>query len=163
MPRPALVALALSLSTAAVAQTPEQAQPYLEAAARGDIFEITTSQMALMKSQDPMVRQYAQRMISDHTLATNNALAAATAAGVVPPPAVLNDQQRQQITQLLGASGAQFNRLYWQMQTASHQQALTLQRNYAAEGDTEQLRTFASRIAPVIAEHLEDARRHSAM
>lgn len=163
MIRLALAALTLALPAGALAQTTTQAQPYLEAGARGDIFEITTSQIALMKSQTPAVRDYAMRMISDHTRATNQALEAAEEASVPAPPAILNAQQRQQITQLLNASGAQFDRLYWQIQVAAHTEALDLHRTYAQTGDTPRLRTFAARIAPPVANHLQMAQRHAAM
>ena len=163
MLRTALAALTLGLSTAAMAQAPlpTQAQPYLRAAAQGDIFEITTSQVALLKTQNQAIRDYAMRMITDHTLTTNNALAAAVDANVVPPPAVLDEMQREKVGQLLNASGPQFDRLFWQMQVEAHQKALELQRTYAQSGDTAQLRTFAARAAPVIKNHLEVARRYA--
>lgn len=167
MPRNALFAAA-ALAFAAVplsAQSPlpVTAPAYLEGAARGDIFEITSSQIALQRSQDRMVRDHAMTMISDHTLTTNRALAVAAEQGITPPPAVLDAQQRQMITQLLGASGAEFDRLYWQMQRSSHQQALSLQQNYARNGDLPALRDLAARIAPVVQEHLRMAQRHAGM
>ena len=163
MIRTGFATLALALCTPAFAQTTTMAQPYLEAGARGDIFEITTSQIALMKSQDQDVKDFAMRMISDHTRATNQALEAAKDASVLPPPAVLNEQQRQQITQLLNAFGAQFDRLFWQTQVDAHTRALDLHRTYAQRGDTPRLRTFAARIAPPVENHLETARRQAAM
>ncbi len=163
MIRTGIATLALALCAPAFAQTTTMAQPYLEAGARGDIFEITTSQIALMKSQNAAVKDFAMRMISDHTRATNQALDAAKDASVVPPPAVLNDQQRQQVTQLLNASGAQFDRLFWQIQVDSHVKSLDLHRTYAQTGDTPRLRTFAARIAPPVQNHLETARRHARM
>jgi len=159
----ALMAAAAPLPALAQNAAPTTAQPYLEASAKGDIFEITTSMIALQKSQTPAVREFANMMIADHTRTTNRALATAQRASVTPPPAVLDAQQRQQVTQLLNASGPEFDRLYWQIQTAAHQQALALQRNYAQAGDQPMLQGFAARAAPVIAEHLEDAQTQARM
>lgn len=162
MIRPAFAALALSLSaTAASAQVPTTAQPYLAAASAGNIFEITTSQIALMKTQNPAIRDFAMRMIADHTLAGNNALAAAKDANIIAPPAILDDQQRAQITQLLNAPAGQFDRLFWKMQVAAHEKSLNLHRTFAQGGNEAQLRTFAARIAPVVENHLEVARRQA--
>ena len=82
-------ALALTfgaLSTAAAAQSAgqtTQAQPFLAAAGMSDVYEITSSQIALMQSSDSEVRRFAQRMIAHHTDTTNGALAAAMRANVL--------------------------------------------------------------------------------
>ena len=135
-----------------------QAMPFLEEAGRSDVFEITTSQIALMKSQDAHVREFATGMIRDHTGTTNASLAAAKKAGIMAPPPVLNEAQRAQITALLAASGTQFDQLYWQQQLPAHQAALQLMQGYASGGDTPQLRAVATAAVPIVQGHLEHVR-----
>lgn len=143
----------------AMAPTTTQAMPFLMMAAEGDIFEITSSQVAVMKSQNPQVRSYATMLIDHHTMTTNTALRQARAAGITPPPAILQEEKRDMITQLLGAAPADFDRVYLTQQVPSHEQALALQTAYARNGDTPQLRAAAADAVPFVSRHLADARR----
>lgn len=159
-------AFAMSLSAAASAQlqpppipaaAKSQAMPYLETAGMSDVYEITSSQIALKKSQNPELRRYATELIGHHTLTTNTALAAAKAGGVVPPPPVLNTQFRGLIAELDAAGPADFDRIYIGQQIPAHQGALELQTAYASGGDVASLRTAAKAAVPIIQQHLDQA------
>lgn len=141
------------------APTTTVAQPFLMMAAEGDIFEITSSQIAVMRSQNPRVRAYGTMLIQHHTMTTNVALAQAKAAGIAPPPSILQADKRDMITQLLEAPAADFDRVYLQQQVPAHEQALALHTTYARNGDTPQLRTAASGAVPFVTRHLAEARR----
>lgn len=159
-----LAAALLSVSVPAIAQMPmatpttTAAVPFLMMAAEGDIFEISSSQMAVMKSQNPRVRAYASMLIDHHTTTTNVALAQAKAAGITPPPAILQADKRDMITQLINAAPADFDRVYLSQQVPSHEQALALHTTYARNGDTAQLRTAAAGAVPFVTRHLAEAR-----
>ena len=135
-----------------------RAQPYLFAAGQSDLFEITSALVALQRSQNAQVRDFAQMMILDHTKTTNAALAAAKAAGVAPPPPVLDGAQRQMVTALLSAPAAQFDATYLGQQVPSHQAALDVVTGYSRSGDTPALREAATNTVPVVADHLRMAR-----
>ncbi len=142
-----------------MAPTTTQAMPFLMMAAESDIFEISSSQVAVMKSQNPRVRAYATMLIEHHTMTTNVALRQAKAAGIMPPPAVLQADKRDMITQLLAAAPADFDRVYLTQQVPAHEQALALHTTYARSGDTPQLRTAAVGAVPFVTRHLADARK----
>lgn len=161
-----LAAALLPLSISATAQmtmpmaapTTTAAMPFLMMAAEGDIFEITSSQMAVMKSTNPRVRAYATMLIEHHTMTTNVALTQARAAGIAPPPSILQADKRDMITQLIAAAPADFDRVYLTQQVPSHEAALALHTTYARNGDTPQLRTAASGAVPFVTRHLGEAR-----
>jgi predicted outer membrane protein len=70
----ALAALLASVSAApASAQMIMDSQTYRMMAAQSDAFEIASSQLALERSRNPVVRRYAQQMIQDHSM-TSQAL-----------------------------------------------------------------------------------------
>lgn len=148
-----------TLPTPPLAAAPREAQPYLFHSGAGDIFEITTSMMAIQKSQNPDVRAYASTLIDHHTRSTNAALATAASAGVMPPPPELRADQKALITQLMAASPANFDRVYLSRQVPSHEQSLALQQGYAAGGDNPALRQTAQALVPVVQSHLERARQ----
>ncbi len=167
----AMLALAVPVAAPCAAQMPmaempmapttTQAMPFLMMAAEADIFEISSSQIAVMRSQNPRVRAYASMLIEHHTMTTNTALRQAKAAGIMAPPAVLQADKRDMITQLLQAAPADFDRLYFTQQVAAHEQALALHTTYARNGDTPQLRTAAVGAVPFVTRHLAEARRMS--
>lgn len=161
----AAASIALAVPTAAQipmpmpAPTTTAAQPFLMMAAESDIFEISSSQIAVMRSQNPRVRGYATMLIDHHTMTTNTALAQAKAAGISPPPAILQADKREMIDQLLAASPADFDRVYMRQQVPAHEAALELHTTYARNGDTPQLRTAAAGAVPFVARHLAQARQ----
>jgi predicted outer membrane protein len=79
---------------------PTQAQAYIRLAGESDLYEITSSQIALQRTQNPELRTFATRLIDHHTMTTNATLSAAKAGRVPPPPAVLGPQKRAMIDQL---------------------------------------------------------------
>ena len=160
-----LTALTCAMPVAATLATPPQsaatreAQAYLFHGGAGDVFEITTSSLAIQNSRNPAVRAYATMLIDHHSKATNSALDTAKAAGVMPPPPELIAVQKAMITQLLAAGPETFDRVYLTQQVPAHQQALALVQGYAAQGDMPALRQAAQAMIPVVQAHLTQARQ----
>lgn len=156
----ALLLAGVSVPAAAILPTPpkaagtQQAQPYLFYAGAGDVFEITSSMVALQKSQNPQVRALASMLIYHHTQTTNQALMMAKSAGVMAPPSELSPMQKDMIGQLMAANGTSFDRLYLQQQVSAHRQALALNVGYARSGDNPTLRQNAQGAVPIIQSHL---------
>ena len=137
--------------------TPSTRDAYVQMAAASDLFEIQSSQLAVSRAQNPEVRAFAQMLIEHHTMTTQQLTAAATAAGTPPNP-MLMPMQAEMISQLQGANGAEFDRLYLRQQVPAHEMALALHSNYAGNGDTPTLRTVAAAAVPIVRQHLERAR-----
>ena len=137
--------------------------PFLALAAQGDVYEITSSQLAVMRSQNPSVKRFATMLIDHHSRTTNVALTQAKAAGIMPAPPVLGPQKRSMIDALIAAGAADFDRVYLQQQIPAHEEALALHTTYAASGDTPQLRTAAAGAVPIVRQHLEEVRRMAMM
>lgn len=137
--------------------SPLMAPGYMAMAASSDQFEIQSSQMALQMSQNPQVRQYAQTMIDHHTRTTAELTQIAQANGMAPPPPTLMPQHQAALDRIRAAGPAGFDAAYKQEQITSHGEALSLNQNYAAQGDKQPLRDFAARTSPVIQQHLSMA------
>lgn len=135
---------------------PTAAMSYIRAAGESDLFEVTTSQLALQRTQNPQIRQFATKMIDHHTGTTNSLLAASKAARIPPPPAVLGPQKRAMIQQLEGQTGAAFDRLYIQGQVTGHREALGIHTNYSQSGDNGTLRAAAAAVVPIVQGHLSE-------
>lgn len=172
----ALSALALAGGLAAcVPQTPpitaassSDAAPlardaYVGMAAAGDLFEIQSAQIALQRAEAPAVRDFAQMMVADHGNTTRQLAAAAQRVAIGPlAPALLPAQARMLDRLRAAGSGAAFERVYLDQQVEAHRIALALHSNYAANGDTPELRTVAAAAVPVVQAHLDRVRQLAA-
>jgi putative membrane protein len=133
--------------------TPEQAQPYTQMAAASDLFEIESSRLALSRSQNADIRQFAQMMVDHHSQTTQQLMAAAGATGITVAPALM-PAQSQMLQQLQQAGGSGFDSLYRTQQVQAHEMALALHGNYAGSGDAPALRQVATAAVPIVTQHL---------
>jgi putative membrane protein len=125
-----------------------------------DAFEVQSSQLALQRSTNPRVRGFAQQMANDHS-ATSAALqqSAPMLAAFSSPFGRLDPRHAGMLSQLSGLNGPTFERLYAQMQLASHQEVVALFSSYARSGDDPRLVSFARTTLPRLRNHLVMARR----
>lgn len=137
--------------------SPLMAPGFVAAAASSDQFEIQSSQMALQMSRNPQVRQFAQMMIDAHSRTTAELTQITQANGMAPPPPTPLPPQQAALDRLRAAGPGMFDAAYKQEQIAGHQETLSTMQNYAAQGDNQALRGFASRTAPIVAQHLQMA------
>jgi putative membrane protein len=128
---------------------------YTRMAASSDQFEIQSGQLALQRSQNPAVREYAQMLIDHHTQTTAQIAAAAQSAGLPVPPPAMTGAHAQMLANLRGAPS--FDMAFRDAQVMAHQEALALHQNYAASGDVPALRTVAGGAVPVVQQHLTTA------
>ena len=61
------------------------AQDFVNQAASGGLFEVQSSELALQRSQNADVQQFANQMITDHTANNQELMAAAKAEGLTVP------------------------------------------------------------------------------
>ncbi len=128
---------------------------YVAQAGAADLFEIESSKIALEKSQNKAVRDFAQMMIDQHQKSTADIKAAAQKAGVtVQPPALMANQQ-QILEEIKTADAGNFDSVYVRNQRMAHNAALALHQGYARNGDTPALKETASAVAKVVQEHID--------
>jgi putative membrane protein len=146
-------------TTGATASAPVDVPTYVQTAASGDMFEIRSSQLALKQSQDRQVRDFAQRMITDHQASTA-ALKKAVSAGAqgTTIPTEIMPRHAEMVRALeqaaQGNDRAAFDRLYMDQQRTAHAQALDLHRSMAARGDVPgELKAFAQQTTQTVEGH----------
>lgn len=131
-------------------------QQFMRMAAHSDQFEIRSSQMALQKSQNPEVRQYAEMMIREHTQSTQILTQLATERGFTLPTEPSEFQQAV-IDSLMPLTGAEFDRAYLEAQANGHIQTVGVFRSQIGQGRDPELRQFAAGLLPTIENHYEMA------
>ncbi|WP_019140184.1 DUF4142 domain-containing protein [Noviherbaspirillum massiliense] len=120
--------------------------------------EILLSKLALQKATDAEVRQFAQRMIDDHTAANNQIMQLAQQKGIALPnePSAENALAYVRLSQL---SGAAFDRAYMSRNIDVHAQDVGLLRTASVSEQDAQIRAFATAQLPVIQAHLTTAQQ----
>lgn len=127
-------------------------QAFVQDAGIGNQFEMTLSQMALQKSQDPNVRRFAQRMLNDHHMAELTLEHAAAPTGVTTH--FMFDQAHQaKLDELQALSGPAFDQQFWILQRDAHAAAVAAIGDYATTGSDPGLRAWARGTLPVIVAH----------
>lgn len=147
---------------AATVPTPanEAAAPdFVQKAAVSDMFEIQSSKIALQRSANKNVKDFARMMISGHTQTTADLKAAIKASGqALTPPAALPDDKQAALDGLKKADAKDFDKKFMDAQVDGHQQALDLMARYAKDGDVAQIKDFAAKTGPVVQQHLDKAK-----
>lgn len=149
-------AAAFMMAVPAVAQmTPGTPTQYVQEAGASDKFEIDEAKLMLQSTQNPQIRQFAEKMIHDHTQSTDMVKNAAMKAGMHPAAPQLTTAQQTQYRALKLATGTTRDKLYIDQQLPAHQQALALQRYYASNGSSAPLKQAAAKIVPVVQNHID--------
>jgi putative membrane protein len=129
---------------------------FMTKAARSDMTEIKTSQLALQRSQNQEVRDYAQQMIQQHTNSSKELTQIAQSKGVTLPKD-MGSKNKPLMDKLEKLSGAEFDRVYMQGQVKAHQKTLNEYQSYLQNGKDNQLIAFANKVAPLVSQHLDMA------
>ncbi|MDB5525109.1 MAG: hypothetical protein JWM58_2872 [Rhizobium sp.] len=117
-------------------------------------FEIESSKLAVQKATSADVKEFAQKMIDDHTKAGEELTAILTKEGGTPPPRALAPKQADAMKLLTAAKGADFEAAYITLQTRAHMEAVALFRTYAGKPDDKDVGEFASKTLPSLEMHL---------
>ena len=144
----------------ATATMPVDTDTFLRMVLSSNDWEIQSSELAKTKSSNTSVVQFADMIIEDHTAAAAKLKETLEKKEEAPeglPPAALTPKH-QSMLQQLGAvtSGADFDKLYIDMQAQAHQEAITLFRGYASSGNDQALVGFAKETLPTLEKHFAE-------
>lgn len=126
-------------------------------AAHGGVAEVTLGQLALQRANSPEIKQFAQRMIQEHTQANRELIQIAASKGFTPPtsPGPRYEAVRQQMLQL---SGADFDRAYMtEAGLNGHLESAAIYQRQIALGQDADLKAFAAKTLPIVQQHLRMA------
>ena len=127
---------------------------FLIQAAIGGLAEVQLAQLAEQKSRDDGVRDFARRMIRDHSQA-NEALSRLHGSNAQPQ---LDAEHRQVYGGLDGLTGPAFDIEYLRVQVQDHQRMAQLAEYEIGSGADPDVQQFAADVLPKIFMHLSAAR-----
>jgi putative membrane protein len=119
--------------------------------------EIEMAKLALQRSSNAKIKQFADRMVQDHGKANGELKALAVSKGVSLPNALPRIQQ-DDLTQMGKLSGADFDKAYSLHMVGDHQKAVASFEKQASGTGDPQVKAFAAKILPTLRDHLAVAK-----
>jgi putative membrane protein len=129
---------------------------FVREAAIGDIFEISSSKVAVEKA-DQATKDFASQMIADHTKTSKQLRSIVADDPSVRIPDVLDGAHQSELDKLRTLNGGDFVKTYYDEQVSAHKDAVSLFERYAKSGDNAKLKSWAATTLPTLQHHLEMA------
>ena len=131
---------------------------FVRKAAEGGLAEVELGQLATEKASSPAVKQFGQRMVTDHTQANDQLKQIAAQKGIALPTS-LNAKDAATKARLEKLSGAEFDRAYMQDMVRDHTKDVSEFQKEANSGKDPDVKNFASQTAPKLEDHLREAKK----
>ncbi len=143
-------------------QGPNQPSPmdrmFVSKAMQGSMAEVQLGQLTLQKSNNDQVKQFAQRMIDDHTKLNEQMKPVADQLGVKAPDQV-SKNDRKTMAKLQALSGSAYDQAYIRDMVKDHKQDLSEFQTEASSGQDQTVKDAANQGSKVIAQHLQLAQQ----
>ncbi len=122
--------------------------------------DISAGKIALQRSQNSAVKQFAQRMVTDHTAVLNSAVALVTKLGVTPVNnqlvATLSEQSSNHEAVLRTLSGNAFDKSYIDHEVAYHRAVIgVIETQLIPSAENKELKDMLISVVPAFNAHLE--------
>jgi putative membrane protein len=126
---------------------------FVKKAAIASRAEVEMAKLAMVKSKDPQIQSFAQRMVKDHVAASTELESIAQSKNI-PLPTELDHSHKSATEKLSKLSGTDFDAAFSKQMQEDHDKAVTL---FTAAADDKkldpQLQQFAAKTLPVLREH----------
>lgn len=130
---------------------------FLREAAQADMAEVQLGQLAQQKASSPEVKQFAERMITDHTQNQDQLKQVAeqvsyTLPGDVAPKDKATEERLEKL------SGKTFDHVYMQYMVKDHTRDVAKFKAESQTASTPAVKSYASQTLPTLESHLKDAK-----
>jgi putative membrane protein len=125
---------------------------FVKHAAQGGMAEVELGKLATERAENADVKQFAQRMVDDHSKA-NDELKQLAGKKSLDVPKDMNAEQKATMSRLSKLSGASFDREYMKAMTKDHDHDVAMFQRYARDGRDQDLKAWAAKTLPTLEEH----------
>jgi putative membrane protein len=143
-----------SPQTAATKAAMTTDQQFVTEAYEGGMAEVALGQLATEKASNAKVKDFGQRMMTDHGKA-NDELKALAASKNITLPTKLNAKQQATKDRLSKLSGSAFDRAYVNDMVKDHQADSAAFHKEASSGQDPEIKAWAAKTGVVVDEHLK--------
>jgi putative membrane protein len=129
---------------------------FVTSAAEANLAEIDMGKMVGQKSADPAVKDFANRMVTDHTQASQKLASVAEMNGVELPTEA-SAAERNQKSELEKLSGAQLNDAYLRDELQGHKETISAFESEIEHGQNQEAKNYAEQTLPTLQDHIRIA------
>jgi len=126
---------------------------FMTKAASGGMLEVELGKVVAQRATTPEAKQFAQKMVTDHTKA-NNELKALAAKKNITLPASLGDDQKKVYDEVLAEKGIKLDQKYASEMVDDHKEDVQQFQDASTKAGDPEVRAFATKTLPVLKEHL---------
>lgn len=130
---------------------------FLTEAAQANLAEIDAGRLALAKTGNVRVKEFAQHMVDDHS-AANMELRDLAEKKDFKLPETPDDSHLKKVAKLGEISGVDFDRRYMELMVEDHHDAVALFDKNSRKADDADVRAWAAKMLPKLTEHLKMSR-----
>ena len=142
------------LSGCATATNPANTSSFVSEATQGGMAEVQLAGLAIARSQNPEIKNFAQRMIDDHSKANDELRPIAASKSIILPkePGANEKALSDKLSKL---SGAEFDKEYVKAMVEDHEKDVKAFQTQAQNGTDAEIKAFAAKTLPTLQEHLQ--------
>lgn len=119
--------------------------------------QIEAAKIAIDKTSNPAIKQYAQKVVREQGKATG-ALKRIAGKQSMTIPDSIDPKQQADVDRLSKLSGEGFDRAYMKDQVKMHERSLRDFQREVKDGRDESVKQFAARVLPLVEQHLQTAK-----
>ena len=134
---------------------------FIEEAAKGGMSEVELGQFAQERASNPQVKQFAAKMVQDHSKANEELRSLAQAKGVTVPSGP-KYTEKHEMGKLAKLQGDAFDREYMDHMVKDHQKDVKEFQKQADKAKDADVKNFAANTLPTLQEHLRMAQEADA-
>jgi putative membrane protein len=131
-------------------------QHFVMEAAKGGLAEVELGKLASDKASSDQVKQFAKRMVDDHSKANDELKSLAEKKNITLPTSV-DPKDKTFEDKLSKMSGEQFDRAYMQHMLTDHRKDVNAFRTESQSGKDPDVKAWAAKTLPTLEEHLKQA------
>lgn len=159
------LSIALVVQASDTGDAQDASERFVKKVSMSSLFEIEAAEVALERSQNPEVRQIAEKMIRDHKASSDKLKALLVQEKLrFRVSMTLDEEHAEKIRELKEAKSDEFDKTYLAMQEDGHEATIAEFERFLKAKDTHPaLRAFAEKTLPTIKEHhrkIDDAEKN---
>lgn len=159
----AVAALSVAAIQAAIAAQKSNAataeEKFIKKAADANMTEIQLGKMAGENGQSQAVKDFGQRMVTDHTKIGDDLKPIAAKLNVEVPTEVTNPKHKQAIDEMAKLKGNEFDKKYSSAMVQDHETVIAMFEKAEGEVKDAELKKFIADTLPILKEHLAMAKK----
>ena len=128
---------------------------FVQTQVENNMAEDQAAQLALQRSQNQNVRNFAEKMITDHTYMQGTLYQIVQMHPQLPVPQTLTEQNREMLDQLAGLNGPAFDRAYMNSMAQANSTMIGELNSQLTQGFDQHISAWVQNTRPILLQHAD--------